>query len=98
MRIKAGSLQPPMSIQLLSDGTPIDITPYAPTMVAVQGAVEVIRDTSPAIADPTTGVVSHEWVGTETATAGRMFWTVEVDLGDGLVIFPAKGSEATDIE
>jgi hypothetical protein len=99
MRMKAGSLQPPMTIELLEDGHPITGLNTATTkrLVAEQDGVTVITDTNPTV-DNTAGTLSHGWSGAETATVGRMFWKAEVDFGDGLVIFPPYGEEVTDIE
>lgn len=99
MRLKAGALSPPMKIGLLSGGTAIpNLDNYSPVMVAVQGTTEVIRDSAPTV-DAEAGTVAHKWVAGETDTVGRMFWTVEVDFGDGLVIFLDDGpAGVTDIE
>lgn len=100
MRLLAGALAPPITIGLRDGGDPIpNLDDYAVTMVGKLGVDDAyIVDDDPTI-DAAAGTVAHIWVDGETDTPGRIYWTVQVDFGAGLIIFGPDGpAGVTDIE
>ena len=85
--IKQNDTKPSLSVQLLSDGSAVDLTG-----AMVKFHMGTIIDAAATIVNAATGNVKYNWAVGDTATAGKFNAEFEVTFSDGTVeTFPNDG-------
>lgn len=99
LRMKAGDLLPPLVIDLTDNDVALDITTAtAVHVVGEKGGAALFDDAAPT-RNNAAGIVTHQWVSPQTATAGDVW--VEVVLtwpGGKTQTFPTTGQLRVAIE
>ena len=77
--MKRGDLEPPLTITCTDNGSPLNLSGASSVRVLIsRNGTIVVNDTAPDLTGAASGVVVHEWVAGETATAGVLSVEVEV--------------------
>ena len=98
LRVRAGTVAPPLSVPLHEYGEPVNLAQAEKiSVVGIRDDLVAFQDDSPAL-DVTRGIVTHDWKPEETAERGRIWVTVRVVWpGPGVQTFPEFESIAVDV-